>query len=675
MRHNFIYALLLLTLCIRVAGQSFTDSNLPIILINTDNNLDIVDEPRIMATMKIIYRGPGERNYLSDEGNPAYLDYDGRIDIEIRGSSSQAFSKKQYGFSTRLSDDISRNNVSLLGMPEEHDWILNGMVFDTTMIRDYLCFNLFRKMGNYASRTAYCELWINNHYQGIYLLEEKIKADKERVDVIKISPTDNNLPYVTGGYITKADKVDYDEPIAWTMYTWYGAAVDYLNVLPKPDQVTGSQLAYIMGQFKGLETAAKNNDISLEHGFPSIIDIPSFIDFMLLNELASNPDAYQYSTYFHKDRRGKLRAGPIWDSDLTFGNDLFFWGLDRSKPSGWQFEEYMNDGSTFWRDLYYNNVFRCYLARRWNELLQEDAPFNHAALGELIDSTVALISEAVAKDYIRWGIDEDHLQHVNNMKSFLLERTAWMTQNMGSFAECTDISVPPLVIKGINYHPLATSEFPESNQMEFIEILNNGDQTVDLTGIYFLGTGLVYKFPDHATLGPYASYHLASSWPTFQARYGFAPYGEFTRHLSNQDEEMVLADGFGNVIDAVHYYSTPPWPDADGNGYHLALMDPDLDNSLPESWWASNETVVSNRVFFAGSEPRIFPNPVVDLVLIEADFEITSVRLLDTQGRLLRFYEIHDMTAEVDMNQYQSGMYILEITSSEKNYSRLIVKQ
>jgi len=395
MRHNFIYALLLLTLCIRVAGQSFTDSNLPIILINTDNNLDIVDEPRIMATMKIIYRGPGERNYLSDEGNPAYLDYDGRIDIEIRGSSSQAFSKKQYGFSTRLSDDISRNNVSLLGMPEEHDWILNGMVFDTTMIRDYLCFNLFRKMGNYASRTAYCELWINNHYQGIYLLEEKIKADKERVDVIKISPTDNNLPYVTGGYITKADKVDYDEPIAWTMYTWYGAAVDYLNVLPKPDQVTGSQLAYIMGQFKGLETAAKNNDISLEHGFPSIIDIPSFIDFMLLNELASNPDAYQYSTYFHKDRRGKLRAGPIWDSDLTFGNDLFFWGLDRSKPSGWQFEEYMNDGSTFWRDLYYNNVFRCYLARRWNELLQEDAPFNHAALGELIDSTVALISEDI----------------------------------------------------------------------------------------------------------------------------------------------------------------------------------------------------------------------------------------------------------------------------------------
>jgi hypothetical protein len=220
MRQFFVIILMLLFFCAKSAAQSFTNSNLPIVIINTDYGREIVDDPRVMATMKIIYRGPGERNYLSDQGNPAYLDYDGRIDIEIRGSSSQAFSKKQYGFSTRLSDDISSNNVSLLGMPEEHDWILNGMVFDTTMIRDYLCYNLSRQMGNYASRTAHCEVVINNEYRGIYLLQEKVKADKDRVDVMKIGAADNTLSYVTGGYITKADKVSYNEPIAWTMYTW-----------------------------------------------------------------------------------------------------------------------------------------------------------------------------------------------------------------------------------------------------------------------------------------------------------------------------------------------------------------------------------------------------------------------------------------------------------------------
>ncbi len=624
--------------------------------------------------MKIIYRGLGERNHLSDQGNPDYLNYDGRIDIEIRGSSSQAFSKKQYGFSTRLADDISKNNISLLGMPEEHDWILNGMVYDTARIRDYLCYNLSRQLGNYASRTAYCELMINGHYRGIYLLQEKVKADKERVDVFKITTNDNSQPYVSGGYITKADKYSEGEAIAWTMYTWYGAPVNYLNVLPKPEYVTTSQFDYIMGQFEDLETTAGNKDASIESGFPSIIDIPSFIDHIIINELASNPDAYQYSTYFHKDRKGKLRAGPLWDNDLTFGNDLFVWGFDRSKTTGWHFEEHENDGSAFWKDLYYSDEFRCYLSKRWNELIQPEGPLHIASIEELIDSTVSKIGEAVARDYVRWGISENHMQEISDIKSFVLARTEWMTQNMGSYAACSNVSVPPLVINKIMYNPETSLEFPVSNKMEFIEILNNGDQSVDLTGIYFLGTGLGYQFPDHATLGPGSTYHLASSWPTFQTRYGFSPYGEFSRHLSNKDESLVLADAFGNVIDNVHYYDTIPWPEADGNGYYLALIDPGLDNSLPEHWMASKETVVSKKEFHSNSDLSIYPNPVHDILFIEADTEIRSLKLFDIQGRLLQTIEINGLSGELDIGHFRKGTYILEITSSDKIYTRLIVK-
>jgi hypothetical protein len=674
MRQVFIIGLLFFGLCSQVVAQSFTDSNLPIVMINTDYGWDIVDEPRIMATMKIIYRGPGERNYYSDRDNPDYLNYDGRIDIEIRGSSSQAFSKKQYGFSTRLSDDVSKNNVSLLGMPEEHDWILNGMVYDTAMIRDYLCYNLYRKLGSYASRTVYCELFINNNYRGIYLLQEKIKADKERVDVIKIGSNDNVPHNVSGGYITKADKVSLGEPVMWTMFTWYGAPVDYLSVLPKPENLTPSQLDYIRIQFEDLETTARNKDVSLENGFPSIIDIPSFIDHIIISELGSNPDAYQYSTYFHKDRRGKLRAGPIWDSDLTFGNDLFFWGFDRSNTAGWHFEERENDGSTFWRDLFYSNEFRCYLSKRWNELIQPEGPLHIESIEAFLDSTVSVIGEAVARDYVRWGISANHLQLISDIKSFVVERTAWMTKNLGSYAACSNVSVPPLIINKIMYKPETSLEFPVSDEMEFIEILNNSDQTVDLTGIYFLGTGLVYQFPAHTSLGPRSSYHLASFWSTFQARYGFAPFGEFTRHLSNQDEDLVLADGFGNIIDNVHYYSTPPWPDADGNGYYLALKDPSLDNSLPENWMASNDTVVSEKEYMSDNELSVFPNPVHDILRIQSDSEIRSLRFFDIQGRLLRNLDIYGRTCEIDISHFSKGTYILEITSSDKVYTRLIVK-
>ena len=97
---------------------------------------------------------------------------------------------------------------------------------------------------------------------------------------------------------------------------------------------------------------SNNKNSSVEDGYPSVIDIPSFIDFMILNEFSANVDGYQFSTFFHKERNGKLRAGPIWDFNLTYGNDLFFWGYDRSFTYGWQFDDGGNTGAKFWKDLF-----------------------------------------------------------------------------------------------------------------------------------------------------------------------------------------------------------------------------------------------------------------------------------------------------------------------------------
>ena len=674
MRQIYVTGLLIIFLSRLVGAQSFTDSNLPIVIINTDGGVEIPDEPKILASMKIIYRGPGERNYVTDQSNPAYLNYDGRIDIEIRGHSTQMFNKKPYGFTTRLSDNISNNNVSLLGMPRENDWILNGMVFDTAMIRDYLCYNLSRQLGNYASRTAYCEVMINNDFKGIYVLQEKIKADNDRVDVIKITSSDNYLPNVSGGYITEAGGDPTDEEIAWTMYTWYGSPVNYVHELPKPENVTVWQTNYIRSQFENLEAIARNNAASLDRGFPSIIDVPSFIDHIIMNELASNPDAYHISTFFHKDRNGKLRAGPIWDFDLTFGNDVFFWGYDRSKPTGWHFEEMENDGSTFWRDLFYNSEFRCYLSKRWNELIQPDQPLNYSRIEVYIDQIVSTIGEAVARDFARWGKEENHQQHINDIKSFLVARIEWMTNNLGSFSGCNNVFIPPLVITRIMYNPATSVEFPVSNDMEFIEIFNNGDQAINLTGIYFSGTGLVFRFPVNSTLEPQSSLILASNTTTFQAKYGFAPYGQFTRHLSNKDQNLVLVDGYGNIIDNIHYYNTPPWPNADSNGYYLELADPDLDNSIPENWIASNNPILSVNDLYTDGELTLYPNPVHDIMRIEAGSEIRSLSLFDIQGRLLKTIDIKCKTYKLDISHFIKGTYIIRIITSEKIYTRLIVK-
>ncbi|MDX9904088.1 MAG: hypothetical protein RB288_08425, partial [Bacteroidales bacterium] len=103
----FLNIILLLVLSGSIHSQILTDSNLPIVIITTDGGVSIPDEPKVKASMKLIYRGPGERNYVTDEDNPAFLNYDGRIGIEIRGSSSQVSPKKNYGFTTRMVDDVT----------------------------------------------------------------------------------------------------------------------------------------------------------------------------------------------------------------------------------------------------------------------------------------------------------------------------------------------------------------------------------------------------------------------------------------------------------------------------------------------------------------------------------------------------------------------------------------
>lgn len=670
-------AILLFLLAAPVAGQILTDSNLPIVIINTDGGVTIPDEPKVKATMKIIDRGQGQRNYVADQGNPLYLNYSGRIGIELRGSSSQESPKKNYGLSTRTADDLSNNNVSLLGMPEEHDWILGGMVFDTAFIRDYFCHNLFRRMGNYASRALYCEVIINNDYKGLYMLQEKLKADDNRIDVLKIGKNDNMLPELSGGYISKADKTTGGDWKSWTMESYpAGATTDYIHELPKPEDATSAQTAYISNEFFKLASAARNNDVSVVNGFPSLIDIPSFIDFMIVNEFASNPDAYQYSTYFHKDRNGKLRAGPVWDLDLSFGNDLFQWNLDRSKTNLWYFEDYWyNNGSRFWRDMFHNSQFRCYLSKRWNEMLAPEMPLNKTVREAFLDETVSMISEAVTRDCQRWGKTAKHPERIATIKSFMQAREKWITDNIGTYTACSDVTVPGLAITKIMYHPESTTQFPESDDLEFLEIRNTGTTPVNLSGICFPGTGLVYQFPANSTLGAGLCVIIASNATVFQAKYGFSPFGQFTRHLSNSSESLILADAFGNVIDNVEYSDQSPWPDADGNGAHLRLRDAALDNSMAENWEASYDVVTSAIEPAADVTVNLYPNPVHDLLTVMAETDISSICVYDMKGTIILLQEGTGLATTVDMSNMSPGIYIVRVFTRDGSFPQMVVRE
>jgi len=429
--------LFLILLATKSPAVTLTDSNLPIFVINT-NGQAIVDEPRIAAELGVIYNGEGQRNYLTDPFN----NYDGRIAIEIRGSSSQSYPKKSYRFELQnnLGEDTS---VSLVGLPKEADWILYAPYADPsysepsddfTMLRNALAFSISNDMGRYASRARFCELIINNDYKGLYLLLEKIKRDKNRVDIAKMTPTDTSGEDLTGGYIIKIDRVDNTYTDGWYSTNGIYYAYDY----PKPDEITSQQKKYIQQYISSFESAMRSgNPSDPTTGYPAYIDIDSFVDHFLLNEFCRNIDGYRLSSFYHKDKNGKLCAGPIWDFNLTFGKawyasykDIYIhWEVDHDTymPNDWPKVPF------WWKKLSRQAEFAIRAAERWSEL--RTGIMDLDSLSNRIDSMANYIAEARARNSARWPAMGDAVFYANEiiyLKNWIRNRINWIDDNIGS---------------------------------------------------------------------------------------------------------------------------------------------------------------------------------------------------------------------------------------------------
>ena len=278
---------------------------------------EIVDEPKVPAALTI-----------------KRLDstlYEGIIGIEIRGESSQFFDKKSYGFET-WDSQYNDLDVSLIGFPEEEDWILYGPFSDKSLIRNKLIYELSNRMGRYTTKTEFVELTINYEYKGLYIFMEKLKRDKNRIDISKLENADIDEELISGGYIIKIDKSDMEDG-SYTDYNSFQSQFDVFGnengdirinfnyEYPKPGEIHANQKNYIKTYFYEFESSlASNNFKDPINGFRKYIDEDSFIDFFILNELSNNVDGYRLSTYLQKDRNEKLVIGPIWDFNLSFGN-------------------------------------------------------------------------------------------------------------------------------------------------------------------------------------------------------------------------------------------------------------------------------------------------------------------------------------------------------------------
>ncbi len=412
--YTFIFMILILPLSAQnhKAFVEFSSSNLPIVLINTNGQDIPYDDPRIIADMSVINNGAGQRNYITDLAN----DYKGKISIEIHGQSSAGWDKKSYGLETQ-NEDGSNRNVSILGLPEENDWILYAPYYDRSLLRNSLTFHLAREMGWYASRTVYCELVLDNVYQGIYVFMEKIKRDKNRVDIAKLKPDEISGDDVTGGYILRIDKYDnpeepepgFDSP--YPPFTGSTSIIRYQYRYPKAKDIVPEQETYIKGFIYGFENLMNSGDFSDPvSGYARYLNVASFIDYVILNELSRNVDGYRLSAYLYKDKDsngGKLCAGPVWDYNFSFGNIDYY---DTWLIEGWQLR-YFSDNEEFhqmdgfqmpfwWKLLFTDKAFTAQLSERWQQLRQNvlDMDNIYAFIDQITDTT----AEARIRNFEIW---------------------------------------------------------------------------------------------------------------------------------------------------------------------------------------------------------------------------------------------------------------------------------
>ncbi|MFC1619102.1 CotH kinase family protein [Candidatus Neomarinimicrobiota bacterium] len=417
--------------------QEFVSSNLPIFVINTDG-AEIPDEPKIHAHMGIVYNGLGNRNYASGPFNH----YDGHIGIELRGNTTQFFPKQPYNIETR--DAAGENlNVSLLGFPEENDWVLRAAYIDKTFIRDPLALWMARSLGNYTSPMAHVELVLNGVYQGIYILAEKVKPDRNRVNITKMDPEDNSGDEVTGGYIYEIAKgwVPIEESLSRTEGD--NRRIKY----PKPDDITDEQRAYIAKYDDDFSALMEQPDFAdPADGYAAWIDVGSFIDEILIQEVTRNSDGYGWSSHFHKDRLGKLRAGPAWDFDQSLANSTFMsgeryedWLIDQTSIEIWSWG---GPYPQFWLRLFYEPSFRYQLSARWFQV--REAAWSTASLMHVIDSLAAHLNEAQVRNFEKWpilGVEiwrsvpgwwerNTYAKEVDYLKSYLTSRLNWIDDQL-----------------------------------------------------------------------------------------------------------------------------------------------------------------------------------------------------------------------------------------------------
>lgn len=242
-----------------------------------------------------------------------YNDIFEEVEIKGRGNSTWGEPKKPYAIKLDKKKEV-------LGFPKHKRWVLLANYYDKSNLRTEIAFNLSRlsaehsKPGmKYTPRTRFVTLTMNGQYQGLYQLTEQLKIDDNRVDV------------GDDGFLVEIDYRAYEDP---ENIIFRISHIPEPLVIKDPDVIKGDDnYNYVKDFIQKADDALFSDNFKDDNtGYKKYIDIPSFIDWFLVNEITKNNDSSYYtSCYMNLSRDGKLKMGPVWDFDLSIGNYPSWW--------------------------------------------------------------------------------------------------------------------------------------------------------------------------------------------------------------------------------------------------------------------------------------------------------------------------------------------------------------
>lgn len=381
---TFVYSSSFMVRIQRVApGFLIPETGLPMVYIDTENGAAITSKVDYVSAALSIRSDGGE--FDLDEV---------ACSVRGRGNTTWWWPKKPYLIKLDKKE-------SVFGMPKHKRWILLANFLDRTMMRNMVSMKV-SSMTNLAW-TPHCEpveLVLNGKHRGNYLLIEQVRVDKNRVNIKEMTEQDNSGEAVTGGYLLECD-FHYDNEVQWAEP--HGGCVEWgpeggipFGIkYPDSEDLTDAQVAYIKQYVFDTAEALYGPDFAdPDKGYAHYLDVDSFVDYWIVFEVMGNHElGNPGSVYMHKDRGGKLVAGPCWDFD---------WGVLSYETSPQGKTGLINGKAIWYARLFEDPVFKEKVRKRFQELLPQ-----LETIPDYIDALQARLSESAKYNFRLWDPAED----------------------------------------------------------------------------------------------------------------------------------------------------------------------------------------------------------------------------------------------------------------------------